>query len=280
MLLVGFAATLLTCGCSVPMEALVTPSRGEDDQFSTVQQSGYLSAASESLEYSVGWNGIPGATFRIKTRQEKIAGRELLSIGFSGATSRTVEWAWRYRLNGVTYATPSLGLPICSARVSTENGDTDMTTLRFDRDQRSVHRVEKELQDGYEASGDSVSFQQGLDIPAALMFLRGLNWEPGCTHRIEIVEDEAQLVELTALRNREIKTPAGTFDAVEIQVRVEPARAEGQKGHDPGRYHGGRIWLSRDQRHVPLVLQAEVFVGYVYAELVNVETQHRACNGP
>ena len=266
---------LLSASCVTPTSLLRHTESGKIRPFSKLSSGRATSPGGEIFEYSFGWKGIPGARFRIETREAQIGGRDLIGIGFSGSTLKSVNWAWSYRLNGITYINPGTRLPISSARISTEKGETELTLLAFDRDQSVVSSVERELYGTHELSKKTLHFQQGLDIPSALMFIRKLDWQVGQTHRIEVVADDVQIIELTASRTTEIETRAGIFDAIVVDVQIRPTVHEEQGGQEAEKYRGGQIWLSRDERHLILMVQADIFVGYVYAELVDFQNPAR-----
>lgn len=258
--------------CVGPVDIVYPEDAEADTAFSTLPCPVPPPSTDEILKYRFGCNGLPGADFRIRTRVEEIAGQDIISILFSGTTLNTVNWAWRYRLDGMTYLDRKSRLPIFSARVSTENGETEMNTLDYDRAQSTVRSVEQEFYDEMDTSEETLPFRQGLDFAAALWYLREFEWQTDQTFRIEVVEDEAHVIRLTRVGTQKIATPAGEFEAIEVNVDIRPAAETSQKKEKNDKtYSGGRIWLSRDERHLPLKLQADIFVGWVYAELIDVQ---------
>ena len=68
------------------------------------------------------------------------------------------------------------------------------------------------------------------------------------------------------------KVKAGTFDELAVDVRVRVlGGTEEERAKEEGKFRKVRIWLSDDDRRLPVKMESEVFVGSVHAELVSVK---------
>jgi hypothetical protein len=102
-----------------------------------------------------------------------------------------------------------------------------------------------------------------LDVLGSLYYVRLLPLEVGKTYVMDVLSgDKVYPLEVRVTKREKIKVPAGTFDA----FRVEPLlRAPGifiAKGKKL------EVWLTADERHVPVRMRSEVFIGHVSAELL------------
>jgi Protein of unknown function (DUF3108) len=68
-------------------------------------------------------------------------------------------------------------------------------------------------------------------------------------------------------RRERIGTPLGDFDA----WRVVPDIVYMSDGRLRGEARGTILWISADERHLPLRIQSQAFIGYVRADLVNID---------
>lgn len=68
-------------------------------------------------------------------------------------------------------------------------------------------------------------------------------------------------------RRERISTPLGDFDA----WRVVPDILYLSDGNLRGEARGTTLWVSADDRHLPLRIQSEAFIGYVRADLISVD---------
>lgn len=108
-------------------------------------------------------------------------------------------------------------------------------------------------------TGTAPAFVQ--DILSSLYYVRSQPLVIGSEIVLDVNTKENWPLVTRALKRERIKTPAGTFNT----VLVEPSlRREGifiQKGKRL------RIWLSDDERRMPVLIKVEVFFGHVTARL-------------
>ncbi len=105
--------------------------------------------------------------------------------------------------------------------------------------------------------------QPVLDMLTALYFVRGQKLEKGKDVVFDILNREEQYPLLVKIIKREtVKTPAGKFNCIVVEPQF---RGEGifvSKGKSL------RVWLTDDERKLPVKMKTEVFIGSVSAELL------------
>ena len=73
-----------------------------------------------------------------------------------------------------------------------------------------------------------------------------------------------------ALMDCQVDVPAGSFRATEYGLRVQELEEDGSYEEGEQKYPSVRVWLS-DDLGIAVRLEAQVFVGHIYAELVGLE---------
>lgn len=105
------------------------------------------------------------------------------------------------------------------------------------------------------------------DLMVTMMQVRTWNLEPGQSREVTCAfEDEFYTFELKALQVDRIKTPAGTFDAVEIEPK--------QKGELKGFFRRGgsmRFWISRGPEPQIVRMDVKTKAGTITGVLLEVE---------
>lgn len=113
----------------------------------------------------------------------------------------------------------------------------------------------------YKAGTAPVSVQ---DVLSSLYYVRSHELVPGREIILDVNTKENWPLVVRVIKKETVKTPAGRFDA----VLVEPAiRKEGifiQKGRRL------QIWLTDDEKKVPVLMKVEVFFGHITARLAKM----------
>jgi hypothetical protein len=99
------------------------------------------------------------------------------------------------------------------------------------------------------------------DIYASFYYVRHQPLEPGKSLYINVLDSKKlHRIEIRALRRERVKVPAGEFNTIVIEPMVKPEGVfEGKKG--------AYIWLTDDERRIPVKAQTRVTVGSVTAVL-------------
>lgn len=100
-----------------------------------------------------------------------------------------------------------------------------------------------------------------FDIYSSFYYVRHQKLEPGKSVFINVLDSKKlHRIEIRVLRRERIKVPAGEFDTLVIEPMVKPEGVfEGKRG--------AYIWLTDDERRIPVKAQTKVTVGSVTAVL-------------
>ncbi len=104
-------------------------------------------------------------------------------------------------------------------------------------------------------------------LSGAMMAL-SLDLTPGKTYAFDVFGGSQRYVFSFDVQERErIHTVLGDFDA----LRIVPDVWYVSDGKLRSQAHGTVLWVTADKRHLPLRIQSEAFIGFVYADLIKIE---------
>lgn len=94
------------------------------------------------------------------------------------------------------------------------------------------------------------------------------NFEPGKTYAFDVFSGSQRYVFAFEVERREkIHLSIGDFDA----WRIVPDVWYVSDGALRSQAHGTVLWISADERHLPLRIEAQAFIGYVRADLIKID---------
>jgi hypothetical protein len=143
----------------------------------------------------------------------------------------------------------------------------DQPNHRF---QTKSYRLDKNL---YEQKDGEVP-PDVLDVLGSLYYVRLLPLDVGQSYTMDVLSGDKVYPLIVKVEKREtIKVPAGRFDT----IRVEPLlRAPGifiAKGKKL------QVWLTDDERRIPVRMRSEIAIGHVSAELLPAKTELDSARG-
>jgi len=103
------------------------------------------------------------------------------------------------------------------------------------------------------------------DLVALFYYLRTLDLVEGKRYRLPAIHAKDRFVlHVSVGQPAEVVVPAGRFEAIELILTVEDKPGEISDAY------GLRLWLSRDERRLPVRLSGRLDYGDLRAELVNI----------
>ena len=110
------------------------------------------------------------------------------------------------------------------------------------------------------------------DLFSGVLFIRSQNFVPGAfVSTIIFPGDCPFLVEIREAGTCKINVAGAVRDALKLDLHIQ--RINLKKGiqlERYGKFHSGTIWLSNDADRIPLRVEINIFVGYVFAELQSI----------
>jgi hypothetical protein len=212
--------------------------------------------------YHFGWSGITAGTGDLHlTKTEKhfqfeAAGK---TIGFVRALWR-LDASYRGTVDADTLR------PIESKQTEIYRKKKLITDLSFTNS--GVTRVRTEVP----ASGKTsipVAFNlPGLfDLQSAWLYLRSQPLTDHSVYRIAVYPaTSAYLTTVTVLGRERVSVHAGSYNAIKVDLQLKHVGKKMQlEPHK--KFRRATIWISDDENRIPLRIEAQIFVGTVFAEL-------------
>jgi len=127
---------------------------------------------------------------------------------------------------------------------------------------RNSHRIDKNRKE--EKQGPLPLY--ALDVFGSLFYARTLPLEVGKTFTMDVLSGEKIYPLLLKVKKREtVKVPAGKFECFLVEPVLRGPGLFIAKGKKL------EVWMTADERKMPVRMRSEVFIGHVAAELVKVE---------
>jgi Protein of unknown function (DUF3108) len=217
----------------------------------------------EKAVYKASWNGIPVATAEISTTSHVIDGKKFYTVRVDARTSAALDLMWKMR-DTITSTIEAKALaPSRFTFSQRENRKAIDTEARFDRNARKwfVHRDERRKVKKYE-------FDQPPNIvdPITAVYLaRSQDFKVGDHLYFNIFGGKYRyLLDLEVERREKIQITSGSVDAFKIVPRIKNLMKQGYAE----RLNEASVWISADERRIPVMLSSKIFVGNVYIERI------------
>lgn len=212
--------------------------------------------------YQLGWSGITAGTGDLhfskaeKHFQFEAAGK---TIGF-------VRALWRLDASYHGLVDAETLRPIESKQTETYRKKKLITDLAFTNS--GVVRTRTEIP----ASGKTsipvpFNFPGLFDLQSAWLYLRSQPLTDHSVYRIAVYPaTSAYLTTVTVLGHEHVSVRAGSYNAIKIDLQLKRVGKKMQL--EPHRkFRKATIWVSDDENRIPLRIEAQIFVGTVFAEL-------------
>lgn len=216
----------------------------------------------EELKYGLYYSFIKAGTAYIKNRGiTNVNGRNAFLIQTTAFSAPVIDAVYKVRDINLSWLDAEKFYSLGYAQSLREGRYKRDEWLTFDYDKNMYYGEVQKKQDPRTISGElSINV---LDMLTSLYYVRAQKLEVGKDIVFDIVNREKQYPLVVKVLGKEtIKTEAGKFDC----IKVEPMfRGEGifvSKGKSL------QVWLTDDEYKMPIKMKVEVFIGSVYAELL------------
>lgn len=123
--------------------------------------------------------------------------------------------------------------------------------------------TEKNGQEEKKKSWDILPFSQNAF--SGIFYMRIFNWQVGKQYSFRVSDDEKNVIfKGTALAKEKLETEAGTFNAIKIKTDIISRGALTPSGNI-------FMWISDDDRKLLLRIEAEIKIGKLVSEIIEIE---------
>jgi hypothetical protein len=254
---------LLCCLLATP------PMRAEDwrDTLTSPQPGKFPPPRPFKADYHFGWSGIVAAKADFDFSKPS---RGQYQLKMTTQTIGAVRALWKMNSEHTAFCTAATLRPIRLEQTEVYKSETEVTKAEF-LPEGVTYKVQETP--SKEPPRKERRFKQPnmFDIQTSLFFIRSQRMQAGDHYRFVVFPGKyAYLADVEVIGREKLKVPAGTYDAVKCQLRLQEVNKRFElEPHK--KFKRAYAWLSDDRDRLLLKAQAEIFVGSVWTELQSVE---------
>lgn len=218
-------------------------------------------------KYLFRWSGFPGASADVQLTRPS---DDRFHLDGTIHTIGLVRALWKFDGSHTSRVNARTLRPIEMNQVEMVRNKKTVTSLLFDS--KGVTSSETETRgDGVGPKIRRFDLPNLFDLYSALLYLRSQPLQDRSVQRIVVYPaTSAYLATVTVLGRERFIGPAGTYNAIKLDLQL--SKIGKTRELEPHRkFRRAAVWLSDDSDRLLLRIQAQIFVGTVFAELQSVE---------
>lgn len=217
--------------------------------------------------YQFGWEGVRAGSAAVRLNKGEHGSR---TITATGGPNRLIRKLWEYQASYFGEAGPNGEVPSwfhMDEKIS--KGDL-LSVALFDQDSVfSCHRLLSESKPWEQTALPGVR-----DLFAAMLFVRSQPLMDGDQIRLSVFPDQGPyLVDLKVMGRDMVTIMGSQVKAIRFSVSIQSIQTRGHKtgSLEPHKkFRSGRVWMSDDERRIPLRAEVDVFIGAVFGEMTKI----------
>jgi hypothetical protein len=215
--------------------------------------------------YRFGWSGLTAATGDVHFTKPS---EDKFQLDGTGRTIGLVRALWKLDVNYQAAASAGTLRPVETEQTESYRSKKVVTHLAFTN--TGVTRVRTEGKGAAETKTRQFNFPNLFDLFSAMLYLRSQPLKDRSVYRVVAYPaTNAYLATITVVGREKISVHAGNYSAIKLDLRLK--RVGKQRQLEPHRkFRRATIWVSDDTERLLLRIEAQVFVGTVFAELQSV----------
>ncbi len=220
--------------------------------------------------YRCGWAAFSAADLETNFSRKGDA----LQLDAKGGTFGFVRTLWRLDMTHTAHANATTLLPIDLKQREIYRGKTVRTELEFTQGSVTKFR-ESKPGDATPPKRKRFDYPNLFDLHSAFLFTRSQRLKDGDTLNIVVYPATAPYLATVHVLGREtITTKAGHFSAIKLDLRLQRINANFEL-EPHAKFKRATGWISDDSDRLLLKIEADIFVGSVWAELTAVKFARR-----
>jgi hypothetical protein len=215
--------------------------------------------------YRFGWSGLTAATGDVHFTKPS---ENKFQLDGTGRTIGFVRALWKLDVNYQALASAETLRPIETEQTESYRSKKIVTHLTFTNN--GVTRARTESKGAAEAKIRQFNFPNLFDLFSAMLYLRSQPLKDRSVYRVVAYPaTNAYLATVTVTGREKISVHAGSYNAIKLDLQLK--RIGKHRELEPHRkFRHATIWVSDDAERLLLRIEAQVFVGTVFAELQSV----------
>jgi hypothetical protein len=216
--------------------------------------------------YHFGWAGFTAATGEVRITEGP---DDRFQLDGSGHTIGLVRALWKMDATQHAVSDATTLRPITVEQMEKIRSKTMVTKLTFNAS--GVTRTRQEVRDGAEEPKvRQFEFPNLFDLHSAMLYVRSQSLADRSVQRIVVYPaSSAYLATITVIGHEKVSIRAGSFEAIKLDLQLSKVGKNNQL--EPHRkFRRATVWVSDDRDRLLLKIDAQIFVGSVFAELQSV----------
>lgn len=216
--------------------------------------------------YRFGWSGLTAATGEVHFTRPSV---DKLQLDGTGRTIGFVRALWKLDVTYRAVANAQTLKPIEMQQTEKYRSKQLATHLSFTN--AGVTRTRTEGRGtAAETNTKQFVFSNLFDLHSAALYLRSQPLEQGSVYRLAVFPaTNAYLATITVVGREKISVRAGTYNAIKLDLQLKRI-GKHLELQPHKKFRRATIWVSDDTERMILRIEAQVFVGSVFAELQSV----------
>jgi hypothetical protein len=212
--------------------------------------------------YRFGWSGFTAATGDVHFTEPS---ENKFQLDGTGRTVGFVRALWKLDVNHQAVATAETLRPIETQQTENYRSKKIVTHLSFTNN--GVTRARTDGKEAAEAKPRQFNFPNLFDLFSAMLYVRSQPLRDRSVYRVVAYPaTNAYLATVTVIGREKISVHAGSYNAIKLDLQLKRIGKHLQL--EPHRkFRHATIWVSDDGERLLLRIEAQVFVGTVFAEL-------------
>jgi hypothetical protein len=212
--------------------------------------------------YRFGWSGLTAATGEVHFTKPS---EDKFQLDGAGRTIGLVRALWKLDASYQAAASAGTLRPVETEQIENYRSKKIVTHLTFTSN--GVTRVRTEGKGAAEAKTRQFNFPNLFDLFSAMLYLRSQPLKDRSVYRVVAYPaTNAYLATVTVIGREKISVHAGNYSAIKLDLQLK--RVGKHRQLEPHRkFRRATIWVSDDAERLLLRIEAQVFVGTVFAEL-------------
>ena len=215
--------------------------------------------------YVFGWSGLTAATGDVLISRLP---QDRIQIEATGRTTGLVRALWRYDVNYRAVGDTSTLRPVETSQNETVRSKRMVTHLTFTS--AGVTRARTEGPGAGTTNTKEYKFPNLFDLQSAMLYLRSQPLKEKSSYRVVVYPaTNAYLATVTVLGREKISVRAGSYNAIKLDLQLSKVGKTNEL--EPHRkFRRANIWISDDSDRLVLRIEAQIFVGTIFADLQSV----------
>ncbi len=223
------------------------------------------------VQYNFGWNGLTAATADLRLSKTADGHFRLETTGGTTGWARTL---WKFDVHNISLSDAHTFRPIQSRETETTRNKTLETEVDF-TPERATSRREERHGANVKTKTRTFDFTNVLSLNSAMLYLRSGTLAEGAVEHVVVYPGTTPyLCTITVLGREPLVVPTGNYETIKLDVQLSKIGKDRELTPHK-KFKRATVWVSNDADHLVLRIEAQIFIGTVFAELQSVQFENK-----